>query len=416
MARRAGAVLLLLLAAAATAQDARFTASLAPTRQAVRQVAVSLERALAPDAWCRASGDCGDAGECAIHSCAGGGSSGLSCSKKLLFGGSDICEDSSEPEGRIINQGRPFFRTPPGAVSSAGEGKDFEIGNRAVGRDLCALKAVGGDIVDTHKENDLKNWLYAGTANGVFTIAPGRALARKDGKFEACTTYDPRVRPWYIAASSGPKDVVFLWDSSSTKLGRALKSALNGLDVRDHVAVVSFDNSGAKTLGGGGLRAADGDAKVELVSAVDGVPPAGSNPDTTAAFTKAFQLLSGAKKAGATSSCTRFIVLLAKNDDTCFQKCSGRAAKSFCSCVSDLRAAVKKGQDALDGSKATIVSFTDGESRNANRLARTLVCDAEARGIWRQVGEDESDTSVLATVAQVRILVLSCFVVWQGFS
>ena len=31
-----------------------------------------------------------------------------------------------------------------------------------------------------------------------------------------CSAYDPRVRPWYIAAATGPKEVVVLADTSES--------------------------------------------------------------------------------------------------------------------------------------------------------------------------------------------------------
>eukprot|EP00803_Ostreobium_quekettii_P001841 evm.model.scf_1022.1 EVM.evm.TU.scf_1022.1 scf_1022:7170-8278(-) len=51
---------------------------------------------------------------------------------------------------------------------------------------------------------------------------PGRARERGDGVnvedadegLGSCKIYDPRTRPWYGAATSGPKDVVVLIDTS----------------------------------------------------------------------------------------------------------------------------------------------------------------------------------------------------------
>jgi Mg-chelatase subunit ChlD len=33
---------------------------------------------------------------------------------------------------------------------------------------------------------------------------------------ETCYTFDPRVRPWYVAATSGPKDVIIVIDKSGS--------------------------------------------------------------------------------------------------------------------------------------------------------------------------------------------------------
>ena len=49
---------------------------------------------------------------------------------------------------------------------------------------------------------------------------PGKARPRD----VTCGMYDPRVRPWYIAAATGPKEVVVLMDTSASTRGvRSLK-------------------------------------------------------------------------------------------------------------------------------------------------------------------------------------------------
>ena len=50
--------------------------------------------------------------------------------------------------------------------------------------------------------------MYFGSASGVFRIYPSSP--------EICSNYDPRERPWYIAASSGPKNVLLILDISGS--------------------------------------------------------------------------------------------------------------------------------------------------------------------------------------------------------
>ena len=60
--------------------------------------------------------------------------------------------------------------------------------------------------------------------------------------------YDPRFRPWYVGAASGPKDVVIVIDSSGsmTSGGRmnmaiaAAKKVIKTLTDSDYVSVVDF--------------------------------------------------------------------------------------------------------------------------------------------------------------------------------
>ena len=72
---------------------------------------------------------------------------------------------------------------------------------------------------------------------------PGREWQTNFAGFYA--DYDPRVRPWYIAATSGPKDVVIVIDCSQSMAGRKFNMAksiaitvLNTLTKQDYVNVV----------------------------------------------------------------------------------------------------------------------------------------------------------------------------------
>jgi hypothetical protein len=51
--------------------------------------------------------------------------------------------------------------------------------------------------------------MFFGSHDGMFRIYPGRQA-------EHCGVFDPRVRPWYIAASSGPKNIILILDVSGT--------------------------------------------------------------------------------------------------------------------------------------------------------------------------------------------------------
>ena len=68
---------------------------------------------------------------------------------------------------------------------------------------------------------------------------------------EACGTYDPRFRPWYVlAATPQPKDIVIVIDSSGSMLWNNRMSAakeaarvvIDTLNPNDYVNVVDFDS------------------------------------------------------------------------------------------------------------------------------------------------------------------------------
>lgn len=56
-------------------------------------------------------------------------------------------------------------------------------------------------------------WQYFGSVAGLARLYPGREWDTNFAGFY--NDYDPRVRPWYIAATSGPKDVVIILDCRS---------------------------------------------------------------------------------------------------------------------------------------------------------------------------------------------------------
>jgi voltage-dependent calcium channel alpha-2/delta-3 len=60
-------------------------------------------------------------------------------------------------------------------------------------------------------ENKLMYW---GSVDGVMTTFPAIMWTRADG---TCgDKYDPRRRPWYLSGSNGPKNVIFILDSSGS--------------------------------------------------------------------------------------------------------------------------------------------------------------------------------------------------------
>eukprot|EP00522_Entomoneis_paludosa_P002685 CAMPEP_0172472496 /NCGR_PEP_ID=MMETSP1065-20121228/68363_1 /TAXON_ID=265537 /ORGANISM="Amphiprora paludosa, Strain CCMP125" /LENGTH=659 /DNA_ID=CAMNT_0013230637 /DNA_START=297 /DNA_END=2277 /DNA_ORIENTATION=- len=83
--------------------------------------------------------------------------------------------------------------------------------------------------------------MYFGSTSGAFRIWPGRHS-------EVCGYYDPRVRPWYVAGSSGPKNVVLIIDMSGSmnnfnRLQNARDAAervIETLTTSDRITIVPF--------------------------------------------------------------------------------------------------------------------------------------------------------------------------------
>ena len=67
--------------------------------------------------------------------------------------------------------------------------------------------------------------------------------------------YDPRLRPWYLSASNGPKNVIFILDVSGSmsqngrleSMKKAAIEMIDSLSFADYIGVVTF-SSKAQTL------------------------------------------------------------------------------------------------------------------------------------------------------------------------
>ncbi|GAX26339.1 hypothetical protein FisN_16Lu180 [Fistulifera solaris] len=83
--------------------------------------------------------------------------------------------------------------------------------------------------------------MYFGSTSGAFRIYPGRHSEKRG-------IYDPTVRPWYVAGSSGPKNIVLVLDKSGSMQGARMSlmkeaaiRVIETLTISDRVAIVVFD-------------------------------------------------------------------------------------------------------------------------------------------------------------------------------
>jgi len=86
-------------------------------------------------------------------------------------------------------------------------------------------------------------WQNFGSVDGVLRQYPSSEWQTNFAGFHV--DYDPRMRPWYIGATSGPKDIVIVLDCSYSMKGKRLhmakevaKTVLNTLTKQDFVNVI----------------------------------------------------------------------------------------------------------------------------------------------------------------------------------
>ncbi|XP_055337137.1 uncharacterized protein LOC129587423 isoform X2 [Paramacrobiotus metropolitanus] len=69
---------------------------------------------------------------------------------------------------------------------------------------------LDGVFRQNRKSDQFIRWQYFGTNVGLIRLYPGREWDMNFAGFY--NDYDPRIRPWYTAATSGPKDVLIVLD------------------------------------------------------------------------------------------------------------------------------------------------------------------------------------------------------------
>jgi Mg-chelatase subunit ChlD len=197
---------------------------------------------------------------------------------------------------------------------------------------------------------------FFGTSNGMFRIWPAQHS-------EVCGIMDTRIRPWFVAASSGPKDVVILIDRSGSMAGlnrwnlaiNAAKSVINTLTIGDHFNVVLFNNI-AETLGFPTLVRATAENKETVLRALE-ESSYGGLTNFEAAFDKAYDLFQSSKTTEISSNCHRAILFLSDGEPTI-----GKTGTGLCTNIAE-----------KNTFNATIFSYALGESADKESL-KNIAC------------------------------------------
>eukprot|EP00803_Ostreobium_quekettii_P003158 evm.model.scf_2142.1 EVM.evm.TU.scf_2142.1 scf_2142:9069-12516(+) len=148
---------------------------------------------------------------------------GCACSPHACgsdFESSECAEDIGDAElcgacaGQKLSFEESFILTPPTV--------DLEELPADVKDSICTFRGLNDVFSEVKDDLGIRAWSYVATTNGVMRNWPGHAHERgedvipelADPNLEGCKIYDPRIRPWYAAATSGPKDVVLVVDTS----------------------------------------------------------------------------------------------------------------------------------------------------------------------------------------------------------
>ncbi|KAJ7333705.1 hypothetical protein OS493_015788 [Desmophyllum pertusum] len=188
-------------------------------------------------------------------------------------------------------------------------------------------------LLDNVFKENLKNdpelrWQNFGSIEGFLRTYPTREWSLNFAGFQI--DYDPRLRPWYIGATSGPKDIVIILDCSLSMEGnkfhmakQVAKTVLNTLTKQDYVNVICGHDGHYDEVGKwveyktevlscqqNRLVPASTSHRKDLIEKIDNLK-AGGTTDLKKAFKLSFELLQGNARTG----CQSIIVFATDGED-----------------------------------------------------------------------------------------------------
>jgi uncharacterized protein YegL len=261
------------------------------------------------------------------------------------------------------------------------------------------------------------NSMFFGSHHGPFRIYPAR-------QSEGCGDFEAHLRPWYIAGSSGPKNVVLMLDTSGTMEGERLsllkeasKRVVNTLTIYDRITVVTFSsNATAYTADGGYMFKATADNKQILSDAIDSLTAVGGT-NYYEAFDKAFNVLDATIANELNSPCNTAVIFLTDDGDRNQELGNNltEVTRLVTTRMSQVSAAIQK--PALLFTYSLSYSSNDDASFDANVFPAQLACAVEY-GVWSKVSNDHDLTEALSNYYRLFALGLGAqdqndpFVAW----
>ncbi|BFY99384.1 hypothetical protein BsWGS_02424 [Bradybaena similaris] len=224
----------------------------------------------------------------------------------------------------------PYFRQQVSALNSTIKIADEVPRNEKQVIDTVLLTAkLDETFLENAKKDPLLRWQYFGSTIGVTRLYPGREWSNNFGGFY--DDYDPRVRPWYIQATSGPKDVIIILDCSLSMKGEKFsiakavaKTVIHTLTKQDYVNVICARNSHWNEVGKWhlydtrvlscqqqGLVPATNAHRKDLIEQIEKLK-AGGTTELEKGFDTAFSLLRSVPRSG----CQSIIVFATDGKDT----------------------------------------------------------------------------------------------------
>ena len=207
---------------------------------------------------------------------------------------------------------------------------------------------------------------YIGTPKGTARIYPGASQ-------KVCHDYDPRIRPWYIAATSGQKNVVLILDISESMndFGRleavkmAVTDIIDSLILFDYVGVVVFSNDASPLQPH--LLQGTRENLDKLISGVNELK-AGGGTNYEAAFTSAFEMINRSLLRGEIATCNTAILFVTDGIPTVGERDEERLLSKILTMGKEL--------NAVNNGTPVFFTFVLGTSVRID-LPKRLACESD---------------------------------------
>lgn len=276
---------------------------------------------------------------------------------------------------------------------------------------LCGTKEVDAEFKRIAGALDGMLYLYFGGYNGAYREYPAKIN-------ECGRAYDPRIRPWYRAGSSGPKDVVVLVDISGSMDTRTrgksrLELVKDSLGVgdgfglldsfghSDFVSVVAF-SSDASVVGDQELLVRGTTENLQDLKDSVRLLVERTTTNFRAGFEKAFEVLRESAAQERSSNCKRVIIFLTDGEDSdcnispdggeCGSTSNGESLveDNACRCQQAYLDQIDTWQDEMGGARASIFSYSMGADAG-NSLPRQIAC--RNGGSWGEISDGSDPLS-----------------------
>lgn len=275
--------------------------------------------------------------------------------------------------------------TLPGSLAN---GQDGNPTDPSVIEAICFTRNLDDYFIQKYQD-DKSYWqdfgvepqaMFFGSHNGAFRIFPARQT-------ESCGEFDPRVRPWFVAASSGPKNVIMVLDTSGSMAGirlelmkQAAQRVISTLAVGDRVAIVKF-NSGVNIISDDGFLFTANDENKAILNRKIGSFEAGGSTNFYDAFNAAFDVLDASVAEEFNVNCNTAVLFLTDGQMTDPDNITEDDV------IALVQERIARSQQDLQ-QKILIFTYSVSERGNVGNFPSRLACAVDF-GVWSKVTNDD---------------------------